>query len=123
MKSCRNVLLFLALSLLCAVAVGAEKGWFGFAISVDADGLSLNPTIRSVTVQSVLPSSPAASSGMAAGDVIVEVQGVVVAGARADVLKAAMQRSVGETLHLKISRGSRETRELSMVAARKPAGQ
>lgn len=123
MRGCRGVLLFLALSLLSVVAVGAQKGWFGFAISVDAEGLALNPTIRSVTVQSVLPSSPAALSGMAAGDVVLEVQGVTVAGAKADVLKAAMQKSVGETLHLKILRGGRETKEFSLVAVPKPVGQ
>jgi S1-C subfamily serine protease len=109
--------------LLSVAALSAEKGWFGFAVSVDAEVVSFNPTLRSITVQKVFESSPAALAGLAAGDVVLEVQGVVVSGAKADVLKAAMQKFVGETLHLKIRRGTGDTRELSMVAVQKPAGQ
>jgi S1-C subfamily serine protease len=123
MKRCRGALFFLALSLLSVAALGTEKGWFGFAVSVDAEGVSLNPTLRSITVQKVFASSPAALAGLAAGDVVLEVQGIVVTGAKADVLKAALQKSAGETLHLKIRRGTGDPRELSMVAVQKPAGQ
>jgi S1-C subfamily serine protease len=122
MKRCRGALFFLALSLLSAAALGADKGWFGFAISVDAEGAPLNPTLHSITVQRVFAASPAALTGLAAGDVILEVQGIVVSGAKADIVKAAMQKSVGETLHLKIRRAG-DTKELSIVAVEKPAGQ
>jgi S1-C subfamily serine protease len=123
MKRCRGAFFFIALSLFSFAAMGAEKGWFGFAISVDAEGLSLNPILRSISVQKVFASSPAAMAGLTVGDVVLEVEGVVVTGAKADVLRAAMQKSVGETLHLKISRGTGDTRALSIVAVQKPVGQ
>jgi C-terminal processing protease CtpA/Prc len=107
---------------LSATVGAAEKGWFGLAISVDADG-AFNPTLRSITIVKVFPSSPAALAGLAPGDAVLEIQGIVVAGTKADVLKSAMQRSVGETLRMKIQRGGAEMREVSMVAVRKPPEQ
>jgi C-terminal processing protease CtpA/Prc len=123
MKRTRALLILLAVWLLSTAALAAEKGWFGFAIAVDAEGLSLNPTLRSITVQKIFASSPAALAGLASGDSVVEVEGIVVAGTKADVLKAALQKSVGETLHLKIRRGAAAVREVSMVAEHEPRGQ
>ena len=59
---------------------------------------------------------------MAAGDLVVEVQGIRVAGAKAEALKPALQGgSVGETLHLKVQRGgSGQPREVTLVAVPKP---
>ena len=99
-----------------------EKGWFGMAVSVDAEGISFNPAIRSITVVTVVASSPAGSAGMFAGDAIVEAEGIIVAGAKASVLKAAMQKKVGDALHLKIRRGTAAPRELTLVAVSKPPG-
>ena len=39
-------------------AHAAEKGWFGFALAIDADGI-LNPRLRSIKVDKVFPASPA----------------------------------------------------------------
>jgi C-terminal processing protease CtpA/Prc len=122
MRCTRAALILAALLAFSAVAVGAEKGWFGLAVSVEVDGLSLNPTLRTITVQKVFASSPAASAGVAAGDSLVEVEGIAVAGAKADLIKAAMQKPVGQTLHLKIRRGTAGMREVSMVAVPRPAG-
>jgi C-terminal processing protease CtpA/Prc len=122
MKRSRIELILVAVFLFSAAVWAAEKGWFGLAISVDTEGLSLNPTVRSVAVQKVFASSPAASAGLAPSDIVVEVQGIVVAGTKADILKAAMQKSVGEALHLKIRRGAADIREVSMVAVPKPIG-
>jgi S1-C subfamily serine protease len=121
MTRCRTVTVLTALAflVLSATVGAAEKGWFGLAISVDADG-AINPTLRSITIAKVLPSSPAALAGLAPADTVLEIQGIVVAGTKADVLKAAMQKSVGETLRMKIRRGATEIREVSMVAVRKP---
>ena len=118
----RRALTAVALFLFSATLGAAEKGWFGLAISVDADGV-FSPTLRSVTIAKVFPSSPAELAGLAPGDTVLEIQGIVVAGTKADVLKAAMQKSVGETLRLKIRRGATEIREVSMVAVRKPVEQ
>jgi S1-C subfamily serine protease len=76
----------------------AENGWFGFA----------------------LPASPAAKAGLSAGDMIVEIEGIVVEGAKADTLKAAMQKSAGETLRLKIKRGADASQDVSLIAGPKP---
>lgn len=100
-------------------APAAEKGWFGFALAIDADGI-LNPKLRSLTIDKILPASPAARAGLSAGDMVVEVEGIIVEGAKADTLKTAMQKSVGETLRLKIKRAAEAPRDISLVAARKP---
>jgi S1-C subfamily serine protease len=98
----------------------AEKGWFGFALSIDAEGISLNPKLRSIKIEKVFPNSPAAAAGLAPGDNILEMEGIVVAGAHANALKTATQKSVGETLRLKFQRGAEAPRDLSLVAAAKP---
>jgi C-terminal processing protease CtpA/Prc len=98
-----------------------EKGWFGLAINVDVEAFSLNPTLRTVKIESVVPSSPAASAGLASGDIVLQVQGIAIAGAKADVLKNAMQKSVGEKLQLKFQRGSEAPREAVLVAAPRPS--
>jgi len=99
-----------------------EKAWFGLAFSVETEGFSFNPTIQSAKVDSVVPASPAAGAGISPGDVVLAVQGIAIAGAKADVLKAAMKKSVGETLRLKIKRGDAEPREVQMVGVTKPVG-
>jgi len=98
----------------------AEKGWFGFALAIDADGI-LNPKLRSIKIDKVFPASPAAKAGLSSGDMIVEIDGIVVEGAKADSLKTAMQKSVGETLRLKIKRGADAFRDVSVIAGLKPA--
>jgi C-terminal processing protease CtpA/Prc len=110
------------LSLTQGTSAMDDKGWFGMSVSVDAEGISLNPTIRSIKVVRVVPTSPAGSAGLIPGDSIVEVQGITVAGAKADVLKAAMQKGVGEALRLKVRRDTTAPRELTLIAISKPPG-
>jgi predicted metalloprotease with PDZ domain len=121
MQRRRAVLLFtaIAVSLASPNFAATEKGWFGLGFSADVDGV-FNPTLRSITVTSVVPSSPAAQAGLAPGDAVLEIQGIVVAGAKPDLLRAALQKSVGETLRLRVKHGTAETREVSMVAVGKP---
>jgi len=52
---------------------------------------------------------------------ILEIEGIPVDGAKADTLKAAMQKSVGETLRLKIKRGADASQDISLIAGPKPA--
>jgi C-terminal processing protease CtpA/Prc len=120
----RGVLRLFALGFVpCSRLVRAarENGWFGFAVSVEVEG-SLSPTLRAAKIESVVPSSPAAVAGLVVGDAIVEVQGIVVAGAKAKVVRDAMQKSVGETLRLMITRGSSPPRTVTLTAAAKPPG-
>lgn len=97
----------------------AENGWFGFALAIDAEGI-FNPKLHSIKIEKIFPASPAAKAGLAAGDMIVEIEGIVVEGAKADTLKAAMQTSVGQTLRLKIKRGADSSQDVSIVAEPKP---
>lgn len=114
------------LTLLTGVAsiahAASEKGWFGFGLTVEADGLFFNPTLRVVKINSVVPSSPAASAGLLVGDLVLEVQGILVAGSKANTLKAASRRSVGETLRIQVKSGAAEPYELSIIAIAKPSG-
>ncbi|MES2583284.1 MAG: serine protease, partial [Pseudomonadota bacterium] len=52
-------LVALLLTVSSAVWAG-ERGYFGFGITVDGEGLMWNPTLRSVKIESVAPKSPAA---------------------------------------------------------------
>lgn len=100
-------------------ADAAEKGWFGMGLRVDADGW-VHPVVKSITVTGVVAGSPAAQAGIAAGDALVEVQGIAVAGGNAEALGLAVKKAAGETLRLKIRHGG-DIRELSLVAAAAPA--
>jgi C-terminal processing protease CtpA/Prc len=99
----------------------AEKGWFGFALNIDAEGVSLNPKLRSIKIERIVSASPAANAGLASGDMILEIEGITVEGAKADTLKAAIQKSAGETLRLKIKHGADAPHDISLIAAPKPA--
>jgi C-terminal processing protease CtpA/Prc len=108
---------------LCSVVHGAAaaSGWFGLKLKVDADGF-LNPVVRSITIEMVVPGSPAAKAGLAAGDAVIEVQGVKVGGTKASELKPVLQTSVGENLRLKVAHGSAPPKEVVLKAAPKPSG-
>ena len=99
-----------------------EKGWFGLAFNVETEGFSFNPSVQSVKIEKVAPSSPAAEAGLLAGDLIVAVQGITVAGAKADELKAAMKKLVGEALRVKVRRGKAAPFDVSLVAVGRPTG-
>jgi C-terminal processing protease CtpA/Prc len=119
-RSRRAFLAAAALLFLPLASQAAEKGWFGFSLSIDADGI-LDPKLRSIKIEKVFLGSPAAKAGLSVGDMIVEIEGVAVDGAKADTLKAAMQKSVGETLRLKIKRGADASQDVSLIAGPKPA--
>ncbi len=92
----------MAVALTPMIASAGEKGWFGFAMAIDVEGSPLSPKLRSVKVDSVSPASPAAA-------------------ANAYTVKAAMQKSVGEKLHLKVKHGTDVPRDVIVTAASKPA--
>ena len=98
-----------------------ERGTFGFAIEVEGEGFFLNPTLKSVTVVSVVAGSRAANAGVAPSDRIIEADGHVVAGAKARDLEPLLKRSVGETLKLKLRRPTGEKYLVALVAAARTA--
>jgi C-terminal processing protease CtpA/Prc len=96
------------------------KGTFGFVAKVDADGL-FNPTLKSVLIQSVQRDLPAALAGITAGDMVVEVDGTQVAGAKAQALADRMKKRPGESVMLRLARPDGQTYVVRLVAvAMKP---
>ena len=102
-----------------AVALAAEKGYLGFAVSVEGEGFFLNPTLKSVKVAKVVPGSPAEKAGISAGDTIVEIEGRAVLGAKANDLKPYMEREVGQTVRLGVKKPSGQVDQVTLVAGRK----
>jgi C-terminal processing protease CtpA/Prc len=108
-----TTLLFLLTSTL---ALAAAPGVFGMSLTVKAGGWFLNPTIESLTVDSVTPGSPAALAHLAAGDEVLELDGHPVAGAKANDLKPLLHKAVGERLILRLRRKSGEVYSVTLVA-------
>src|SRR5277367_5532030 len=107
----------LALAVALAYALpgsAAERGWFGIGVSIEADGDGASRMVHTVTIESVAPDSPAAHAGLAAGDVILEADGLPLPGMKMSELREAMGKAAGETLHLKVRR-SGAVRVVTMV--------
>ena len=114
--------LALALALTCALpAAAAERGWFGIGVNIDAEGDAASRVVRTVTIQSVAPQSPAARAGLAVGDVILEADNLPLAGLKMSELREAMAKAVGETLHLKVRRAD-TVRVVALTAVAPPPG-
>ncbi len=94
-----------------------RPGGFGFAIEVDGEGFFLNPTLKTVTIKSVVPGRPAAIAGINAGDQVVEIEGRQILGAKARDLEPLMKKNVGETLTLRLRKPSGAIYSVSLVAA------
>jgi C-terminal processing protease CtpA/Prc len=117
MRKLLPVLVFLAF---CGgIASAADKGYFGFGLGVKGEGM-FNPTVKSVTVQSIQPGTPAAEQKIAVGDEIVEVEGVSVPGRKANELKPLMEKKVGEVIHLRLKRANGEIYSVTMTAIKRP---
>lgn len=114
----RTLLAGLAGWLLAPAALRAEeeRGLLGFAIAVDGDGPIWNPVLKSASVAKVTPASPAARAGLAPGDLIVEVEGRPVAGAKARDLEPLMKKKPGERLTLRVQRGTAAAQDMVLVA-------
>jgi C-terminal processing protease CtpA/Prc len=115
----RRPLLALPLLLLATGVWSAEQGSFGIGVAVDGDGFFLNPTLKSIRIEKVIPNSPAAKAGVAPGDVLLEIEGHQVAGTKADVLKPFMQREVGQSTRLLVKKTTGEVVSIVLVAAPK----
>lgn len=98
------------------VAEAGVPGWFGIRYRVATDGL-IARTIISATVVDVMPKSPAASSPIAAGDQVLEVEGMPIAGKQARAVNALMSKSAGEVLHLRLRHASGEVYVVVLTAA------
>jgi len=98
------------------LAFAAAPGVFGMTLTVKAGGWFRNPTIERLTIDSVTPGSPAAKAHLAARDEVLEMDGHVVVGAKANDLKPLLHKSVGEPLKLTLKRKSGEIYSITLIA-------
>ena len=110
----------MALLLSSAVALAGERGYFGFSPSVSGKGFFLNPTVTRIGIDKVAPGTPAALGGLRAGDEIVKIEGVAVAGQKGKALQASATREVGQTLNLELKRSNGERYTVALVAVARP---
>ncbi len=115
-------ILAIAALLWSATTFAGERGFFGYGLKVSGSGFALNPTIKRITIDGLVPDSPAARGGVGVGDEVVKVQGVTVVGTKAMKLRTLGQREVGQTLHLQLKRPNGEVYTVALVAVRRPAG-
>ncbi len=81
--------------------LGKKKGWVGIELDHRDDG--------TLTITRVLPDSPAAAAGLAAGDRILALNGVAYGGGDRAALKKAYKSMVPEsTITYTIDRGGKE---------------
>ena len=109
-----------AMRLWSALAVAGERGWFGFGLKFSGGWFFQNPTVKSLTIGSLVPGSPAARSPIAVGDTIYRIEGVPIAGRKANELKSLAERQVGQTLHVDLKRPSGEVYSVALVAVKRP---
>jgi hypothetical protein len=57
-RSQLNLIAVAALFFAPLASHAAENGWFGFILNIDADGI-LNPKLRSIKIERIIPASPA----------------------------------------------------------------
>jgi len=113
-------ILGLTLLLVSALASAGERGYFGFGMSLTTSGFPLNPTVKKIRIASVEPGTPAASSGIAANDEIIKLEGVAIAGRKAKELQSLAASDIGQTLNLEMKRPDGTVYRTSLVAARRP---
>jgi C-terminal processing protease CtpA/Prc len=77
-------------------------------------------TVESLAIDAVFPNSPAARAHLDKGDEILEVEGKPVAGMAPEALHAAMERGIGQPLHLRLKHPSGEMFSAVLVAAAIP---
>lgn len=115
-----RTLLIAALSAATIVAA-ADKGFFGFALRTDFDGSFWKPVLSVASISVVAPNSSTARNGVAVGDILLELEGIPVPGAKGeqlDKLKAALKKDprVGDQLRMTLRRANGEVYSAVLVA-------
>lgn len=100
--------------------VQAADGYIGLSVSVEGEGFFLNPILKVVKIAKVAPDSPAAQAGLREGELILEVEGRKVVGARASELKPYLEREVGQVLRFVIQGADGVQRAVSVTPGPKP---
>ncbi|MCK9689280.1 PDZ domain-containing protein [Scleromatobacter humisilvae] len=102
----RSVLLLAA----AAASFGAlaEQGRLGFSVAADTDGM-FSHTLKSLKITAVAAGAPAAEAGLKAGDEVVALDDVAIAGADGSKLMDTVRATQpGQHLRLKIRRDGAE---------------
>jgi S1-C subfamily serine protease len=112
------------LSLTHALARPAPEGWFGIeaieAIPKKGSLSPLNPVVESIKLTKIIPGSPAAQKGLAVGDRVMEIDGVVIAGRKVKELQPLTQKSVGQSMHLRLKKPSGQSYTVVLVGVARP---
>jgi C-terminal processing protease CtpA/Prc len=116
-----KILAFVAAIIASAPAFAGAPGYLGFSVSIDGGGFFLNPTVKTIRIAHVVPGSPAAKAGIASGDLLVEVEKLQIAGAKANDLKPYLQRDVGQPLNIVIQKPHGILVPAVLIAEPKPA--
>ena len=109
----------LLLSLTSAASWAGERGYFGFSPELDMEGAFWNPTLRAVKIAKVTPKTPAEAAGMQQGDLVLEVAGKLVAGAKGKEIQSLIEKDIGESVRMKLKHPNGEVVEITMVAVAK----
>ena len=114
--------LLLAVAVLgSAITLAADKGSFGFALRTEFDGTFWSPVLSVASIAQVVQNSPTAKTGLVVGDVLLELEGITVPGAKDEELKklkAVLKRDahVGDQLRMKLRRANGEVYSAVLVA-------
>jgi C-terminal processing protease CtpA/Prc len=100
-------------------AMAGEKGYLGLSFSVDGEGFFWNPTLNTIKIEKVVSNSPAAKAGIESGDLLLEIEGKKIAGAKLNDMKPYLERELGQTVRLAIQKSSGEVKQLAVVAGPK----
>jgi C-terminal processing protease CtpA/Prc len=110
-----------ALSLTHVLAQPAPEGWFGIEIkATPKKGSFANPVVESITLTKVVPGSPAAQKGLAVGDQVMEIEGVAIAGRKPTELQHLTQKSVGQSMRLRLKKTNGKSYAVVMVGIARP---
>jgi ABC-type sugar transport system substrate-binding protein len=111
------------LSVLLAAAAGLANAQapapgrpIGFSIAVNTDGF-FSTTVQKVVVTNVVAESQAQASGLVVGDELVKVQGLVVPGNSATVLKPELEFMPGVPKKLVFKHGNGTEFEVTFTRA------
>lgn len=102
-------------------ALAEDRGSFGVGLSIDGDGFFLNPTVRAVRIDAVVPRSPADRAGLRVGDEVVEIGGRAVVGAKGRDLQSIAETKVGAPLTLRVRHRGGDVVSVTMVAVERSA--
>jgi S1-C subfamily serine protease len=113
-----------ALSLTHALARPAPEGWFGIeaieAFPKKGSFSPLNPVLESVKLLKITPGSPAAQKGLAVGDRVIEIDGVVISGRKVKELQPLTKKSVGQSMRLRLKKTNGQSYTVVLVGVARP---